>query len=207
MLFNKNNLLVADVASKEKARPEITGVLFKKDRTVATDSYILMEVKNPDNFNKEVNDFPETPDKSKPLANFSKTGYIIPANSVKKVLSNLPVKPNLPILNNALFVQPKTPDNSNIVTTDLAKADIVSVKNIDGNFPNYKQIIPNETGRKRVTINVEYLSRITGLISKMNLNTDKAVDIYVGGEEKPVMIKTRTKENQDVTAIIMPIRR
>lgn len=43
-MYNKNNIAVAKVASKSSVRPELACVAFYGDRTVATDSYRLIEM-------------------------------------------------------------------------------------------------------------------------------------------------------------------
>ena len=47
MLYNKHNLEVAKIASKTTTREELTGVLFTKDKTVASDTFRLLEITTP----------------------------------------------------------------------------------------------------------------------------------------------------------------
>ena len=58
MLYNKHNLAVAKFAAKESGREEIKSVLFKKDKSVATDSYRLLEVSVDSSV--KVEDYPHT---------------------------------------------------------------------------------------------------------------------------------------------------
>jgi hypothetical protein len=88
MIYNKNNLIIAGVADKKSQRAELSGVLFKRDRTAATDSYKLVEVKNPPEMVNSVSDYPILTE-GKTLKDYAKSGYIIPANSVKKAIKNL----------------------------------------------------------------------------------------------------------------------
>src|SRR3990167_7027831 len=44
MLYNRHNLAVAGVASDSSIKPVLSGVMFTKDKTVATDSYRLVEI-------------------------------------------------------------------------------------------------------------------------------------------------------------------
>lgn len=214
MIYNKNNLLISPVASKSEVRKELTGVLFKKDRTVATDSYKLIEVKNVEKYQKLASEYPQLPDKVKPINNFSKAGYIIPAKSVAKVLRNLIEVKNdtLPVLNNCIFANTSEPDKtSRIATTDLERADIVSVNNIKGKYPDYEQIIPNTNkgGFTKTTINVKYLKEVVDILAKMDhrrAGVDE-IDIYTNNDEKPLVIKMAGAMGQEITALIMPFKK
>lgn len=42
MLYNQNNLNCVVIASKSEMRPEIAGVFFKSDRTVAKNKYLFL---------------------------------------------------------------------------------------------------------------------------------------------------------------------
>ena len=211
-IFNKNNLLIHPIACKDDNKPELTGVLFKKDRTVATDSFKLIEVKNPSEAQNQADNYPELPDKMKPLNDFAKRGYIIPAKSVAKVLRNLAEVKNdsLPVLNNAIFTNTNNVRTSRIATTDLDKTDIVSVNNIEGSYPQYENIIPHYLDGKytKATINIKYLKEVIDILSKMeNENVGlNAIEIYTRNDDKPMIIKMKTADKQDVTAMIMPIR-
>ena len=210
MLYNKNNLLCWQIASEDNTnRPELAGVLFKKDRTVATDSYKLLEVKNPDDWDKQIAEFPQLPDKSKPLTAFAKKGYLIPAKSVKKVLSNLGDIKNdsLPILKNAIFTN--SPDElcSKIATTNLDKVDIVLTKNLKGAYPNYEQIMPNIKNYKKTNFNIKYLKEIIDTLIKMDLPANQKIEVLIADDgNKPLIIKTKTEQHQEITALIMPLK-
>jgi len=205
-IYNKNNLVIHQATATNSTRPEINGVLFKKDRSVATDSYVLIEVVNPEEMTSQVGEYPELPD-GKPLVNFPKKGVIIPAKSVKKVKSNLADVKNkdLPILSNAIFLLPKKEGASQIATTDLERADIVSVKNTEGDYPEYNQVMPKDGGGIKMTLDLKKLKQVVDILSAMDLDSDH-IDITVRESEKPFEIKLKTKQNQDVTALVMPIK-
>jgi len=202
MIYNKNNLLVHNIASTDESRPELNSLLFLPDRTVSTDSYKLLEVKNNSTISSE--DIPILPSGNKPLVNFAKKGYIIPVKAVKKVLSNIPSKPSLPILKNCWFTTGADPKVSNISTTDLEQADTVSVRGIDGQYPDYKKIMPDiSKDHRKITVNAKYLRDLCNTISKMSIDN---IDIYIKGSTDPITIKAKTDNDQTVTGLLIPIK-
>jgi len=207
-IYNKNNLAIAGACSADSVRPEISGVLFKKDRTVATDSYMMIEVVNPAEMLASESEYPAIPNE-KHFVNFPKSGLIIPAVSVNKVKKNLAEVKNqiLPILQNCVFLSPRTAGISLIASTDLEKTDIVSVKSIDGQYPNYNRILQNIKGANiSVSLDIAKLKQIIDILSTMNLLLDGRIKITVNEKNEPFVIKAETKENQQITAVIMPLR-
>lgn len=210
MLYNKNNLLVCLATSKNANRPELNGVYFKKDKTIATDSYVLVEVKNPSEMANQAEDLPELPDKSKPFTGFPNKGLIIPAKSVAKVIKNLAeVKnDNLPVLNNCWFIAPKTPDTSTIITTDLEKTDSVTVKNVDGSFPETNQVIDKAKSKanQKVVVDIKKMKQVIDTIDKMDLPDQAIISISVPDKNDPVLIQAQTRQGQEINALVMPVQ-
>lgn len=208
-MFNKNNLLIHSIANKnDNGKIILQGVKFEKDKTVATDGYKLIEVKNPDEMLDD-KEFPQINEDNKTIK-FNENGCIIPTKSIKKVLSNLTNKnPNLPILNNCIFLN-SNKENSKIATTDLEQIDIVKVRNIIGDYPDCNEIIPKNIDNKeyiKIIVNIKFLKEIIETISKMNLSSQN-INLYLSSEnkEKPIIIKTNTKEKQNITALLMPVK-
>jgi len=208
-IYNKNNLLCYEVASKNPLREELNGVLFKKDRTCATDSYIMLEVKNNEKFTTQYTEYPILPDKSTILTNFAKKGYIVPIGSVKKALANLKeVKSDvLPILQNSVFLNSQNQQSSKIASYDLEKTDIVSTKNIEGDFPDYEKAIPNtDKGFTKINLDINKLKQIIDVISKMELKgTQNEIALFVKADNSRIVIKAITEQDQSITGVVMPI--
>lgn len=59
MLYNKNNLAVAEIAAKESNPEVLSGVFFTPESTVATNAVSLLEVSVSDNV--KVDNFPKFP--------------------------------------------------------------------------------------------------------------------------------------------------
>ncbi|MGQ4876804.1 MAG: hypothetical protein ACP6IY_22275, partial [Promethearchaeia archaeon] len=190
-MYNKNNLLINAITGDEKSKKILSGVLFKKDRTVATDLFKLIEVKNPD----EMIDDSEFPKVGENIENFSEKGYILPAKSVKKILSNLNnIKNNdLPILKNCIFLKNDDKNSSKVATINAKHTDIdiVKVNNIGDYYPDYTEEIPNtdEFAYVKTKVNIKYLKKIIDTISKMNLSYEY-INLFLSSEDKPIVIKT-----------------
>lgn len=206
MLYNKTNLLLHQITS-DNSRPELNGVLFKKDSTIATDSYILIEVKN-QNEDLKISDYPIIEEKLI-SDNFPNKGFLIPANSVKKAMSNLSECKNatLPILSNAVLASTGKADTIKICSTNLEKADIVKTHLIEDEYPNYKQIIPQNLDKaQKISIDIKKLKQLASLLSQMELKDNNKADIYFNGANNALIIKTENIHKQFITALLMPLR-
>jgi len=196
-MFNKNNLVINELAHDN--RDGINCVAFRKDKTVATDNYVLCEVKNP----KEMQDDEEFPIIPEEEIKFK--DCLVEKSIVRKVLKNLKeVKIKaLPILQNAIFLKS---DGVKIATTNLEKLDIVRGNKNTNQYPEYEEIISNGKPKSSVIINVEYLKKVCSVLSQMDLGATSEIDLKLFGEDKPLQITAKTKQGQSVIALIMPIK-
>jgi DNA polymerase III sliding clamp (beta) subunit (PCNA family) len=196
MLYNNLNLEVAKIASKSETRPEISGVLFRKDRTVATDSFRLLEIGTSAEIKPE--DFPVV-DGAKAMRGCKP--FIVPARGLKDI--KVPKNKNLPIVNNVAI---KYVDDKRVefLTTDLETAHITTARKVEGQFPEYEGIFPTGQSMVEVIINGDYLAELLTIIGKLG-GAQKQVKIKVYGPEKPVMLEAGDN-NQKGRAMLMPIR-
>ena len=149
--FCKNISQVADIPSFSVTRPEISGILFNfinnKLKMVATDSYRLGE-KNME-LNKPVKD------------NFS---FILPQKAVKEIISTFGDKEGeLKILfgaNQVLF---------ELLMTEISHPKIHFIsRQVEGEYPNYEEIIPDK-------------NKIKAVLNRNNLiNQIKAAGLFSG---------------------------
>jgi DNA polymerase III sliding clamp (beta) subunit (PCNA family) len=195
MLYNQNNLNVSKVASKSENRPEIAGVFFTKDKTVATDSFKLIEMSVPSDV--KVEDFPVMDGKS---AMRGVQPFIVPAREVGKI--KIPVNKNLPILNNIAI---KHVDDKRVefLQSDLGMASIISMHKVDGQYPDYAGIFPAGEPVAEFQVNAGYLSELLDIMGKLDKN--KIVKIKVYGGIKPIVFEAGN-ETQKARGMLMPIR-
>lgn len=196
MIYNKLNLSITDFC-KEESRQEISGVFFTPDKTVATDSYILIEVERPE---INIDDFPMLEREE------MKDDYIIPVKAVKKINANIPTNKDLPIIENAVFVKSKSgnghlPTVAEFATTDLEQTNKVQTKIIEGKYPEYEGIFPTGKEDYSIKFNPKYLKKLCDFWIK-NGKDSMEMKFY---NEKPTVIKDEF-DGQKVKAMIMSIK-
>ena len=190
MIYNKNNLAVGAIASKTGLNPKIEGILFRKNMTVAINTYTLIEISTP-----------ATNRDASPINDIDTEPFIIPASDVKNF--KLPATKN-EYLNNAGVV--KKDDQNKIV--ELQTFDGVMQTNaykfMDGeDFPKYEQVIPQGEPVAELCLDIEQLADILKVMKPVSGKFNK-VHIKLYGSEKPVVL-TSTDGKQNARALIMPI--
>ena len=184
---------VVGIASPSQARPEISGVYlsFKGEELeiVATDSFRLaerkIEIKKKGNFPDELS-------------------LIIPQKTARELINVFGEKEEKV----KIFVTPnQVMFEAKMKETDHPQAQIVS-RMIDGEYPNYKEIIPQDFKTKVIVQRQSFLSRVkaanlfSGKINKVKIKTDpdkEVLDVFaqssdLGQSETQVDCK---KEGED----------
>lgn len=195
MLYNQNNLNCAAIASKSKTKPEISGVYFTKDKTVATDTFRLLEVGTPAGVKPE-----EFPVVDGAAAMRGVKPFLIPARSVKDI--KLPKNKNLPICEN-MAIKHLDDKRAEFLTTDLETAKITTARRVEGQFPDYEQLFPKSKPAAEVTINGQLLAELLTVMAK--LDKTSAVRLKLYGGNKPVVIEAGN-ESQKARGLIMGIK-
>lgn len=195
MLWNKHNLTVAKFAAKNGIREELASMYFLKDKTVATDTFRLLEVSVPADV--KIEDFPQVQGKS---AMRGCEPFLVDARSVASI--KLP-KSKLPILQHCTI---KHCDKQYVefLTTDGEIAESKTLRRIDGQFPDYEQIFPKDEPKAEVYINGKMLGELLTAMSE--LSEDKGVTIRFFGEENPLVLLAESKV-QKARGIMMPMRK
>lgn len=144
-LFNKGHAVVTKAASTDETRYIINSVLLEETkeglRTVATDGRMLamvedvMESKAKDPTEYPANVIPAT-------APNGAVSAVVPTQAIKDAVKSIPKSKNLPILQNVALVMGK--EVTTLATTDLENPKVITARNIDAQYPNYKQVIPKD---------------------------------------------------------------
>lgn len=199
MLYNEHNLKVAKIASRGGIKPVLECVLFTKDKSVATDSFRLLEVSVPKN--AKAGEFPKVQGHSvmqgvKP--------FLARAREVEKI--KIPKKAKLPILEHFGI---KHVDNHHAeflsVDKDGESVQITNALRVDDQFPDYEKIFPTGKPVAEVDVNAFFLSEILEIMGGMNKH-DARITIKIYGEGKPVVV-VAGNDNQSARAMIMPVVR
>jgi DNA polymerase III subunit beta len=166
---------IIDIPSLSKVKPEISGVLFSfkenKLNLVATDSYRLAEkkikIKNSNN---------------------DEFSFIIPQRTTKEVV-NIFKETNKDI--DIIFGENQILFRSKMDDFDHSHIEVTS-KIIEGNYPDYKKIIPTEL-KTKITLNKdEFLNKIKAssvFTSKIN-----EVVMEINSEKEEVVIKSNNTD-------------
>ena len=194
-LYNQNNLAIAKIADKNKNRPEISGVLFEKNKTVATDSFRLIEMSTPKSL--QVSDYPEVTGRK---AIEVSAPFIISAEVIKQL--KIPKKSPVDILKTAavLSVDGKTAE---FITTDLTSTAITPAPITEGQYPDYKKIYPEGAPVAEVLINASYLSEVLDILGKLD-EVSARVRLKFYGKDKPLVLEASNSE-QEARAMVMGI--
>jgi DNA polymerase III sliding clamp (beta) subunit (PCNA family) len=200
-MYNKNNLAVANIASKSSIKPELASVLFEKDATVATDSFKLVRITTPKDLNFD--DYPTDNGKSfKPV-----DGVMLKANHVKTVKPpklTPALKKSIPELD-TVVVNDLDDDAVEFVTTDCEVMDKKRVFKVNGTYPKYEQVIPKTEPTAAVMINVDHLLQTLQVLKNV---TDGfgTLELEVRGVHEPVIIKANNG-TQEGLGLVMPMNK
>jgi len=137
---------VVDIASQSQIRPEISGIyfVFKKDliNLVATDSFRLVEKTcTSKNYKNSFED---------------EVSFIIPQKTVKEVINILDDNNKMVRI---YFSESQLLFETNLGEVDHAEINLIS-RQIEGNYPSYKEIIPKEFKTKIVVEKDDFIKQI-----------------------------------------------
>lgn len=195
MLVSKNHLLVAPIASKDDTRPVLTGVkVYNEDGnvvSVATDGFMLGEVIEK---TLSTEDYPKLLDERTPV---EVDEVLIPAKTATRVAGAIVKNSAMPVLRYALL------EGDRISTTDLEEITSLGFRAIEGNYPDYRQLMPKEDNPDNVVVHLDPKLLVKAL--KM-FNGDHVVKLIVQkGRLTPVLL-TAEIETGKKTAVIMPLK-
>jgi hypothetical protein len=195
-MYNSINLEALKIASKNNYKPEIAGVIFTKDATIATDAFRLIKISTPKNGNIE-----EFPANIKPLQEFKP--FIIPADSLKafKIAKTKNTR-TIPLLENAVITE-ITPTTATLTSTDLDTINKKEFYTVEGEYPNWEQIMPTTEPIASFSINGDYLAELLTILTKLDPG-QKEVKVKFYGKNMPIKLDSGN-EFQTGMAIIMPI--
>jgi len=205
MLYNKHNLAVAKLASKVSGvRPVLEGVFFTKDKTVATDSYRLLEISTPAQLvNSIPADQPLKLDDCPALKGFKP--FIVNASYLEK---------NIKLLTNhqgselagALAVSHIFDNKVKMVYKPNQGASFETrfIPRIVDSFPDYGKLFPTKPAVAEITINGKMFAEMLEIVSKM-AGEYTGVKIKFYGQFEPLVIEAETK-NQRARGLMMPIK-
>lgn len=197
MFYNNNNLLVGKIASKDESRPILNGVKFEPEATIATDGFKMLIVETPKDV--EADDMGDLPS-----VNQSNYNVVIDKDTVENVRRSLPKKPILPWLKNAYFTD-SSDDVAQMITTDGLSSQKHSAHVVEGDYPAYAAVIPSGSPLANTHVNVKFLKQLVDTLNQMDIE-ENTIQINVYADDMPVTITAKTEQDQNVQAVIMPVK-
>ena len=189
MIYNEINFEIAKIASKSSSRPELRSVLFKKDRTVATDSIRLLEISVPKD--KKASEFPLNG-----IPHLDETHDLQPFLASSKELKKIKISDCETVIN-------KVGDRSiSFKTAEGETADVISVPRIEGEFPDYEEIFPKKAPVFEISLNARYLEELLSVMGKIKVSGDVKLTFY--GKKEPILIEAES-QIQRGRALLMPL--
>lgn len=177
MLYNQNNLNVAKMASKSVIKPEIASVFFTKDKTVATDSWRLLEVTVPKH-----GAYPE--DFSADAMRGVKPFMV----DARRMLA-IKIPPSKMSERKVLALKHVAEHSVSFLNND---GDTLAAPRISGEYPDYERIIPNGRPIIEMKLNGKFLAELLVLLAK--IGKADAVTLKFYGEGKPLVIEASNDE-------------
>lgn len=207
MLLNKHSFdIPARFAGTKDARYMLNGVMVTPDHTVGTDVHMLCKLAHQSEH--KADDFPACgqstgePEEIRP--------FVVDAEAWAKVAKQIP-KPrrhnSMPILSHALLDTIAANKNGSVplYVTDLENPQTISLKKMDGTYPDYERVIPKGEPEYTICVNPAYLEKIGKAYKDLGART---VDIALHGRLRPVVFKRSDKLNtdeQDMTVVLIPV--
>jgi DNA polymerase III sliding clamp (beta) subunit (PCNA family) len=179
MKYNKNNLSVVKLTStsKQKFKPELCSVLFTENKTVATNSFELIEISTPKN-----------DEKVKPFK------FMVQGDIVKCL-------PNMYELDATYSKEKHTVEFS---TANALFENKITVNEQEGEYPDYKTIIPDDKKiQSKVVLNAFYIQDVISILKNVSGKNGR-ITIKFFGEGKPVLFEAHN-DKQEGRALIMPM--
>jgi DNA polymerase III sliding clamp (beta) subunit (PCNA family) len=210
MLLNKASLEIAALASNDPSRLALGGVYVTDGKTVATNGHYIGVVTTPKGSMPPTAEFPcvkagvvETDEQLKPC--------IIPTADALALAKAIPTekgkgRTHLPILRNALVDVAYSNVNGQFraVTTDLDREQVACINKIEGEFPDYEQVLPTGTPTVTIGFNVAYLEKVAKTMQRCGV--EKAVKVELFDSDRAAVFSGTNGDGQEVKIVLMPMR-
>jgi DNA polymerase III sliding clamp (beta) subunit (PCNA family) len=199
MIINKSNLDISKFVGRDKTRPAINGIRFTETGTVATDAFRLIEVAAPKYDTDMIPDIDKVP-----ALDVSPVTATVPVTITEQIKKQIGKGKTLPV---SAFAGVSLKDREVELKTINDDLNHTSQKGctIDGDYPDYKQIIPKPAdATNTVLINAQYLRDVADYFIKYSVN--KRIKMTTHGETRAVMFEGETEHGQAILALVMPIQ-
>lgn len=193
MIYNSLNLEAVKFTASNDTRPALASVFFKRNATIGTDGYKLVEIST--SLKADEDSF--VVNGKKQMAGCEP--FLLTASEVKTIkLKEAKDKISgvgLGHLDN---------DKAELLIKDANGEGVRIIKRVNDKFPDYANLFPAGEPKAQVMLNSDYMAQVAELCGKLKTTT-KGMTMKFYGDDKPLVIEASNDE-QYIRALIMPIR-
>lgn len=204
-MFNKYNVALAALASKEESRYMLHAIQVTPKETVATDGNVLGRVTTP---NFEADSFPMT---DSFVAKKEFDPFLLPVETAKQIAKALPLpdKPSIPILGNAAINSKTENGKVQVGVTDLEHWQTFDVPPMSGTFPDYRKVEQKKDKAKfEVILDAQKVKQMIDFLAKFAKEGRGQSPVkfrFYDGKEA-IRLDARADTGQEFMGLIMPMR-
>jgi DNA polymerase III sliding clamp (beta) subunit (PCNA family) len=199
--FTKNQLLVGKASSNDTGRHALNGILVEGNKTIATNGHMLIMNENLE---------PSEAWELNGVQWEDETPFIVSSEAVKKALKNFPKVKKDDHKNRARMAigQSSSAGNVNIsaITMQNADNDKIESQSVNGQFPDYKRVIPDITDYIKVGVNATYLKQICEVLEKSGIGNIVLNFKKEDAHNHPIVIENIDQADEKITSVLMPVR-
>lgn len=216
MLLESRDFAVRHAASKDETRYNLNGVHIKdvggnRAQLEATNGHFALRITQSEHAPLD-GEFPTVPGMG--AMGTVGEGFILPIGGVEQLRKAIPKgRQSMPILARAVYDQGfEDSENRNgsvrFWTTDLETATAITIRPIDGEFPDISAVIPDEgiDGSIQCTVDPRYLLQICQ--AAIEFAGPKAmISIQNCGQGDPLLFQVEAQAGGKLTGCLMPMRK
>lgn len=203
-VWNKHNLLVKGVASRDKTRPILESVYFKDNKSIACDGFRFIEITAS---NKKAEEYPIVAGK-KPIGIKNTLLTLQDAEKIK-----LPKSKNVPIINEAFVFLEEKEKKVTLGMTDLSTSETKELTTLEGEYPDIDSIKPkDESDHVSIYVNAKFLKEMLAIVEQFTASNEEGkrtleIKIKKDNATAPMIMKAKNDNTgQGLYGLLMPVR-
>ena len=203
-VWNKHNLLVKGVASRDQTRLVLNSVYFKNNKSMACDSFRFIEITAS---NEKVEDYPIVAGKKA----IGIKNTLLTLQDAEKI--KLPKSKNLPIINEAFVFLEEKEKKVTLGMTDLSISETKELTTMEGEYPDIDSIKPkDESDHVSIHVNAKFLKEMLAIVEQFTASNEEGkrtieIKIKKDNATAPMIMKaTNNNTGQELYGLLIPVR-
>jgi hypothetical protein len=196
--FNKRNFSILRLVANGYY---ISGIRLTEKFTEVTNGYYLVRVSTPKGI--DLKDLPR--DKIHKPYSRKRIDIVVPFDAAKKIAASIPNSAAVPILNGTWLGSNTSKELIEFLTTDLSTWNASTFKLEDAKYPRTDKLLQKKRRAKlKIGFSTRYLRDVFDTLLKMGFESSL---LEFRGDKEPVRIlASKVGEDQDVVALVMPMK-